>query len=90
MTLNIGDNGITGNRTAHTARLLPGDQDLWEVSWLPGQPMDGGHALTAMALADMVQDDEKAARGLTPDIIDEAAEVWMPKTAQPLGPEAGI
>lgn len=89
MTLNINGDNISSSRTAHTARLLPGDQALWEVSWLPGQAMDGDHALTAMALADMVQDDEKAGHGLSLDIINEATDIWVHKTAEPSDPEAG-
>ena len=89
MTLNIQDDSISGNHTAHTARLLPGDQQLWEVSWLPGQPMDRNHALAAMALADMVNDDEKARHGLSPGIIDEAAAFFAGKSGQPSDPEAG-
>jgi hypothetical protein len=89
MTLNINDDNISGNHTAHTARLLPGGQNQWEVSWLPGQPMDRSHALTAIALADMVKDDEKTAGRLSPDIIDEATQVWAPRNAEPSDPEAG-
>ena len=89
MTLNIQDDSISGSRTAHTARLLPGDQQLWEVSWLPGQSMDRNHALAAMALADVVKDDEKARHGLSFDIIDEAAQFFAGKSGQPSDPEAG-
>ena len=53
MTLNIQDDSISGNHTAHTARLLPGDQQLWEVSWLPGRSMNRNSAITAMLLADL-------------------------------------
>ena len=36
MTLTITDATMTSDQTAHTARLAPGSQHLWEVSWLPG------------------------------------------------------
>ena len=36
MTLTIGDEAITSDRTAHTARLLADDEYRLEVSWLPG------------------------------------------------------
>jgi hypothetical protein len=45
---------MTSDQTAHTARLAPGSQHLWEVSWLPGQALDRNSAITAMTLADHV------------------------------------
>lgn len=53
MALTIGDDGITSDRTAHTARSLADDHHGWEVSWLPGRSMDRNSAITAMALADV-------------------------------------
>ncbi len=52
MTLRINDDHISSDHTMHTARLLPGDQYAWEVSWLPGRPLDRNSAITAMVLAD--------------------------------------
>ena len=52
MTLTINDTTMTSDQTAHTARLAPGSQHLWEVSWLPGRALDRNSAITAMTLAD--------------------------------------
>ena len=52
MTLTITDHIMTSDRTAHTARLAPGRQHAWQVSWLPGRFMDRAAATTAMMLAD--------------------------------------
>ena len=43
---------MTSDHTPHTARQAPGRQHEWEVSWLPGQPLDRNTAITAMILAD--------------------------------------
>ena len=51
MTLTIYDTTMTSDQTAHTARLAPGSQHLWEVSWLPGKALDRTSAITAMTLA---------------------------------------
>ena len=53
MTLTIYDAAMTSDQTAHTARLAPGSQHLWEVSWLPGRALDRNSAITAMTLADL-------------------------------------
>ena len=53
MTLTIYDTTMTSDQTAHTARLAPGSQHRWEVSWLPGQALDRNSAITAMTLADV-------------------------------------
>ena len=53
MTLTINDTTMTSDHTAHTARLAPGSQHLWEVSWLPGRALDRNSAITAMTLADL-------------------------------------
>jgi hypothetical protein len=78
---------ISGTRTTHTAQPVPGDQGLWEVSWLPGQPMDVNHAYTAIALADMLQDDERLGQGLSLDIIEDATSIWAGKGAELWDPE---
>ena len=75
MTLNINDDNITSTRTGHSARLLPGDQAQWEVSWLPGQSMDRTHAAAAMALADVARNDEQAEQRLSMKTINLAAEL---------------
>jgi hypothetical protein len=51
MTVTINDTTMTSDQTAHTARLAPGSQHRWEVSWLPGRPLDRNSAITAMTLA---------------------------------------
>jgi hypothetical protein len=53
MALTISDDGISSDRSRHTARLAPGSGQLWEVSWLPGRHMDRNSAITAMVLADV-------------------------------------
>ena len=53
MALNIGDETITSDRTAHTARTVTGEEHRWEVSWLPGRHLDRNSATTAMMLADL-------------------------------------
>jgi hypothetical protein len=72
MSLNIQDDIITANNTSHTARRLPGDQPLWEVSWLPGQPMNRNHAVAAMVLADLTKAEEQTSH-LDPGTIGMAA-----------------
>ena len=51
MTLIINVATMTSDQTAHTARLAPGSQHQWEVSWLPGRALDRNSAITAMTLA---------------------------------------
>jgi hypothetical protein len=53
MTLTILDDVISSDRTAHSARVLPGPTRLWEVSWLSGRSLDRNAAITAMVLADV-------------------------------------
>jgi hypothetical protein len=53
MALTILDDSISSDRTWHTARLVPGGDLLWEVSWLPGRSLDRNSAITAMVLADV-------------------------------------
>ena len=43
---------MTSSRSMHRARLAPGADDKWEVSWLPGQHLSRPEAVTAMILAD--------------------------------------
>jgi hypothetical protein len=83
MTLIINDATMTSDQTAHTARLAPGSQHLWEVSWLPGQALDRNSAITAMTLADIASErglDER--HRLWPFIQSWAAELSL------TGPEA--
>ena len=56
MTLTIYDATMTSDQTAHTARLAPGREHLWEVSWLPGRALDRNSAITAMTLADLTSE----------------------------------
>ena len=53
MTLTINDSTMTSDQNAHAARLAPGSEHLWEVSWLPGRALDRNSAITAMTLADV-------------------------------------
>jgi hypothetical protein len=78
MTLTINDATMTSDQTAHTARLGPGRQHLWEVSWLPCRVMDRNSAVTAMVLADQagVHDLNERHR-LWPHIEGWAAELGL-------------
>jgi hypothetical protein len=74
----IDDDTITGDNTEHTARRVPGQQQEWEVSWLPGQRLDRNAAITAMVLADMVGSGAVEANGrLWPHVQGWAAEVGL-------------
>jgi hypothetical protein len=53
MALTILDDIISSDRTAHSARVLPGATHGWEVSWLSGRRLDRNAAITAMVLADV-------------------------------------
>jgi hypothetical protein len=78
MALSIGDDGITSDRTAHTARLLAGDEHQWEVSWLPGRPVDRNSAITAMVLADVTgPGDVRAGHRLWIHVEGWAAELGL-------------
>jgi hypothetical protein len=94
MTLILTDTTMTSDQTAHTARLAPGSQHLWEVSWLPGWALDRNSAITAMTLADVTGEhglDERhqlwpfiqgwaAELGLTgSDAVNRAAEQGSPR-----------
>ena len=52
MALRFTHDAITGDRTPHTAHRVHGHEDIWHVSWLPGQPLTRTSAVTAMALAE--------------------------------------
>jgi hypothetical protein len=53
MALTIGDDEISSDQTAHTARRTADGEGQWEVSWLPGRCVDRNSAITAMVLADL-------------------------------------
>jgi hypothetical protein len=57
MPLTITDDLITSDRTAHTARPVPGHPEAWQVTWLPGQMISRSGAVTAMVLADVASRD---------------------------------
>ena len=78
MTLTINDTTMTSDQTAHTARLTPGSQLLWEVSWLPGRALDRNSAITAMTLADLTGGhDLNKQHQLWPFIESWAAELGL-------------
>jgi len=58
MTLTIRDDSISSDHTRHTARLAPGSEHAWQVSWLPGRLMDRNTAITAITLAEVVAADD--------------------------------
>ena len=93
MTVTITDATMTSDQTAHTARLAPGGQHLWEVSWLPGRALDRNSAITAMTLAEIAGEhglDER--HQLWPFIQGWAAELGLTgadainRAARPAGP----
>ena len=53
MALTLLDDTMTSDRSPHTARLAPGEEHVWEVSWLPGRCLSRNGAITAMVLADV-------------------------------------
>jgi hypothetical protein len=92
MTLIINDTTMTSDQTVHTARLAPGRQHQWEVSWLPGQSLDRNTAITAMTLAGFAAGaDLHEGHRLWPHIQSWAAELGLTgsdaiaRAAQPPG-----
>jgi hypothetical protein len=78
MTLASTDTTMTSDQTAHIARLAPGSQHLWEVSWLPGQALNRTSAMNAMIVADLAGDaDLNERHHLWPFIESWAAELGM-------------
>jgi hypothetical protein len=78
MTLTINDTTMTSDQTAHIARQAPGRQHEWEVSWLPGQPLDRNTAITAMILADTATEhDFREGHRLWPQVQGWAAELGL-------------
>jgi hypothetical protein len=78
MTLTIGDDSMSSDRTPHAARRAPADTHSWEVSWLPGRHIDRNSAITAMVLADMVaSEDMSAGHRLWPHIEGWASELAL-------------
>ena len=78
MALTIGDETITSDRTAHTARTVTGEEHRWEVSWLPGRHLDRNSATTAMMLADLTaHGDVRAGHRLWPHVEGWAAELGL-------------
>jgi hypothetical protein len=78
MALTINDRTMTCDRTHHTARLAPGEQHQWEVSWLPGRRLTRNQAITAMTLAEESSPAEPTDRSrLWPHIQVWAADLGM-------------
>jgi hypothetical protein len=78
MTLTVGDGSISSDRTAHTARLVPGEAHRREVSWLPGRSLDRNSAVTAMLLADVTAcGDVKTGHRLRVHVEGWAAELGL-------------
>jgi hypothetical protein len=73
VALTINDTTMTSDQTVHTARQAPGRRHEWEVSWLPGQPLDRNIAITAMILADTTAE---------PD-LHEGHQLWPHTRAGP-------
>ncbi len=78
MSLSIQDESISSDNPRHTARLAPGRERAWQVSWLPGRLMDRNSAITAMVLADVAGTDEvHTGHRLWPHIESWAAELGL-------------
>jgi hypothetical protein len=78
MAVTILDDGMSSDRTLHTARLTAGDRHSWEVPWLPGRPMNRNSAITAMMLADVTgHGDVDAGHRLWPHVSGWAAELAL-------------
>jgi hypothetical protein len=78
MALTITDTTMTSDHSTHTARLSPGHEYRWEVSWLPGQTLDRNSAVTAMVLADITaRADLREGHRLWPHIQGWAAELGL-------------
>jgi hypothetical protein len=78
MPLTITGDSMSGDHTSHTARLVPGHPDAWEVSWLPGRLMTRNAAITAMVLADTARADPMDdGHRLWPHIQGWAAELGL-------------
>ena len=78
MTLATTGTTMTSDQSAHTARLAPGSQHLWEVSWLPGRALDRTSAMNAMIVADLASDaDLNDRHHLWPFIQSWAAEFGL-------------
>jgi hypothetical protein len=103
VALTILDDSMSSDRTTHTARRTPGGNHQWEVSWLPGRPLDRNTAITAMVLADATADGDvntghrlwifvegwAAELGLTaPDVLTRTASPPAGKSPQLADPEA--
>ena len=76
MALNIQPDGITSDRTIHTALPATDARRLWEVSWLPSRLASRDNAIIAMALADLVgSGDMDAGHWIWPHVQGWAAEL---------------
>jgi hypothetical protein len=53
MALTIRHDGVTSDRSTHTARPAPGAVHAWEVSWLPGRHLSRREAIIATVLTDV-------------------------------------
>lgn len=80
VALRIGDYKMSSDRTRHTARLGPGSQYAWEVSWLPGRPLNRDEAVTAMVIADTTA----SGRGGIPGMPPPCSRVTAPAPGHPV------
>jgi hypothetical protein len=52
MAVTISDHVMISDQSPHSARLVPGLDNQWEVSWLPDRRVTRNQAITAMTLAE--------------------------------------
>jgi hypothetical protein len=78
MTVIITGTTMTSDQSAHTVRLAPSGQHLWEVCWLPGRALDRTSAMNAMIVAGLGSDaDLNERHHLWPFIQSWAAELGL-------------
>ena len=77
MALTVTSDAITGDRTRHTARPVPGHPHAWEVSWLPGRHLSRDTAITAMVLANAEPGTLQPGGRLWPHVEGWAAEIGL-------------
>ena len=78
MALRIDDYKMSSDSSPHTARLTPGKQHAWEVSWLPGRHLNRNEAITAMVIADTTADgDVRPGHQAWPHVQGWAAKLGM-------------
>lgn len=77
MATRITDELMTSDQTAHRAARVRADETTWVVSWLPGRALTRNEAVTAMTIAEAVNDDGSCDRRAWPHLAGWAAELGL-------------